>query len=147
MSSFTKFDTDMSISYASRASKEQGRDLWAVNHAFQYYTGPENDRGWATVPQGFLTDGASIPRPLWLLLPPWGRYGQAAVLHDYLIEGGVISYESHTEKPTRAEADRIFLEAMAVLEVNLVTRYAMYAGVRAWAWVKQFLEQRKQQPS
>ena len=31
----------------------------------------------------FMTDFASIPRPLWSILPQWGRYGNAAVVHDF----------------------------------------------------------------
>ena len=40
------------------------------------------------VPAGFITDGASVPRALWWLFPPTGRYFQAAVVHDYLLSLG-----------------------------------------------------------
>ena len=36
------------------------------------------------VPKGFRTDLASVPRPFWSIIPPMGRYSQAAVIHDYL---------------------------------------------------------------
>lgn len=77
-----------------------------------------------TVPAGFLTDLASIPRPLWTLLGhPAGRYAQAAVLHDWLLEVAAVP---------RARADSIFLEAMEVLGVPRLQRRLMYLGVRAW---------------
>jgi hypothetical protein len=37
-----------------------------------------------TVPAGFVTDFASIPRPFWSILPTWGKYGPPAVVHDFL---------------------------------------------------------------
>jgi hypothetical protein len=33
---------------------------------------------------GFVTDFASIPRPFWSLLPTWGQYGPASIVHDFL---------------------------------------------------------------
>ena len=37
-----------------------------------------------TVPIHFKTDFASTPRFLWAFFPPYGKYTEAAVLHDYL---------------------------------------------------------------
>lgn len=78
------------------------------------------------VPRGFVTDLASIPRALRWLIDPDGPSRQAAVLHDFLY---CIHYS------TRAEADALFLEALAACGVNRATRYAMYLGVRAGGWV------------
>jgi hypothetical protein len=81
------------------------------------------------VPQGFVTDGASVPRVFWSLLPPWGRYSRAAVLHDRLcalIDRGT----PHEAAPTRREADALFFEAMAASRVNVVTRWVLWIGVR-----------------
>lgn len=77
------------------------------------------------VPSGFVTDFASVPRLLWWLFPPWGRYGKAAVMHDYL-------YQS--QPCSRSLADLMFLRGMQVLGVGRVTRYAMYWAVRAAGW-------------
>jgi len=41
-----------------------------------------------TIPKGFVTDYASVPRYLWWLYPPVGGYDDAAVVHDYLYECG-----------------------------------------------------------
>lgn len=78
------------------------------------------------VPAGFVTDFASVPRLLWPLFPPWGRYGKAAVMHDYLYQAQPCS---------RALADLMFLRGMQVLGVGRVTRYAMYGAVRAAGWL------------
>lgn len=37
------------------------------------------------VPAGFITDGATVPRWLWSVFPPVGRYFLAAVIHDHAL--------------------------------------------------------------
>ena len=76
-----------------------------------------------TVPIGFKTDGASIPKIFWSVVgsPFTGLYRRAALIHDYL-------YFSQTTK--RNYADKIFLEAMKVLKVSWWKRRMMYAAVR-----------------
>lgn len=74
-----------------------------------------------TVPAGFVTDLASVPRyPVvyWLC---GGRANKPAVLHDWLYSTCCIS---------RAESDLMFLEAMEDVGVPLLYRRLMYAGVR-----------------
>jgi len=74
------------------------------------------------IPAGFVTDFASVPRFFWRIVPPWGRYSPAAVVHDYLYASGMVK---------RAEADRIFLRLMKKLGVPYWKRHVMYLGVRA----------------
>jgi hypothetical protein len=75
------------------------------------------------VPIGFKTDLASIPRVLWNVLPPLGRYDRAAVLHDWLYRTG--------QGLTRSQADSVFREAMGVDGVGGLVRFTLYLGVRA----------------
>jgi len=42
-----------------------------------------------TVPAGFETDGASVPRALWWLFSPAGVLFQASVIHDYLYSNAI----------------------------------------------------------
>lgn len=74
-----------------------------------------------TVPEGFTTDAASIPRLFWSFLPPLGRYTKASVVHDYL-------YRTHLK--TKEEADKIFLWLMEDLGVEKVRRTVMYYAVK-----------------
>lgn len=74
-----------------------------------------------TVPEGFVTDAASVPRLFWSFLPPLGRYTKAAVVHDYL-------YRTHLK--TKEEADKIFLWLMEDLGVEKVRRTVMYYAVK-----------------
>ncbi len=72
------------------------------------------------VPAGFTFDGASIPRVLWWLFSPSGRYMKAALLHDYLIE---------TQTVSRAQSAQMFYKEMEKLGVILWRRAAIYWGV------------------
>ena len=87
--------------------------------------------GMLVVEPGFPTDFASIPRGLWNILPPTGRYDAAAVCHDKLYRDGTFK-----DLPIdRGTADRVLLEAMEAYNVNRVQRWLIYAGVRAGGWV------------
>ncbi len=96
-----------------------GRD-WKVLRPFKYRSEDALERV-ILVPKGFLTDFASVPRFLWRFLPPTGKYGKAAVIHDYLYR---------TQSCSRAEADAVFLEAMTDLNVGFWRRHLMYWAVR-----------------
>lgn len=74
-----------------------------------------------TVPAGFITDFASVPRILWNLFPPYGKYTKAAVLHDYFYIVQTIS---------RKDADGLFRRTMRELGVGKVRRWLMWAAVR-----------------
>ncbi|MGJ8724980.1 MAG: DUF1353 domain-containing protein [Roseibacillus sp.] len=73
------------------------------------------------VPEGFVTDFASIPRPLWPIYPKTGRYQLAAVVHDYLY---------WDQSLTRKQADDVFLEGMKESEVPKKDRFIIYQAVR-----------------
>ena len=107
---------------------------WCLMEDFSYAIGSENSRNRVDVPKGFTTDFASIPSFLWFALPKWGKYGNAAVIHDYLY------YDQST---TRLKADNIFLEAMMVLEVPVWQRFSLYTGVRIAGWWAWWLNSRK----
>jgi hypothetical protein len=99
---------------------------WVVMRPFGYDVGAEGSGDRVEVAVGFMTDFASAPRPLWIVLPKWGKYGNASVIHDWLY---------WTQERSRCEADRIFLEGMRVLQVGRATRGAIYAAVRVFGWL------------
>lgn len=96
---------------------DDGR-TWTVLRPF-VFRGPVSGR--FVVPRGFQTDFASIPRVFWRVLPPTGRYGKAAVVHDFLYR---------TNAVPRWRADGVFLEAMGLLDVPFVVRLSMWLAVR-----------------
>lgn len=74
------------------------------------------------VPEGFLSDGASIPEWLWAALggPFSGPYRDAAVIHDY-----------HCWAKSRKWEDvhKVFLEAALNRGTNESVAKSMYAGI------------------
>ncbi len=84
------------------------------------------------VPKGFISDGASIPRPFWTIFSPFnGDYFEAALVHDFLYSRASDYDYSFI---TRAEADEIFKEAMFNLGVGWFTRGTIYSAVRLGGW-------------
>jgi hypothetical protein len=103
---------------------------WRLLKSFGY-TAPSGRR--ITVPAGFVTDFASVPRFFHRIFPPTGddpfstaAYGKAAVIHDFLYAFNGV---------TRAEADRIFLSGMKDLGVSRITRWTLYLAVYCFGWV------------
>lgn len=82
--------------------------------------GPKGDTGPAG-PAGSITDLTSVPRLLWTIFPPIGKYAKAAIIHDYLYDQALYS---------KAIADSVFYEAMGVLEVPQWRRWVMYQAVK-----------------
>lgn len=76
------------------------------------------------VPAGYITDLASVPRIFWRILPPFGEYSSASIVHDYLCEHG-----SWTGCP-RWLADAIFYQIMVEHGVPYWKRLVMWAAVR-----------------
>ena len=80
--------------------------------------------GLIIVPAGFETDLASIPRIFQSLVPKVDKHMLPAIVHDYLCR---------KEDYKRKLADKIFLEAMRLKQVNPVRRRIMYWAVRIGA--------------
>lgn len=73
------------------------------------------------VPQGFITDLASVPRLPFAYLLVGGIGHAAAVVHDW-------TYTSH--EVSRDVADAVFREALRVLGISAFQAWLMYLGVR-----------------
>lgn len=114
------FETPLFLEYLDGGS-------WRLERSFSYLWDRTKVAGTpltlVSVPAGTETDFASVPRIFWNILPPYGAYGKAAVLHDYV-------YRTPTCPFTRAEADALFRDAMKDLGVSAVVRNVMYRGVR-----------------
>lgn len=73
------------------------------------------------IKKDFITDLASIPRLLWRILPPFGNYTNAAVLHDFLYFTAIFDRET---------CDEIFYLSMKKDGVKRWKSYLMYKAVR-----------------
>ena len=99
---------------------------WVLVGELGYDVGEVGSYDHVTVEVGFQTDFATIPRLFWIVLPRWGRYGNAAVVHDWLY---------WIQSRSRRDADYIFREAMGVLGVRAIAKFAIYWAVRLFGWL------------
>lgn len=73
------------------------------------------------VPDGYKTDGASVPAALWALYPPFtGNYRSAAVIHDYYCDNEERSWQ---------DTHKVFYFAMRAAHVDETTAKVMYSAV------------------
>lgn len=108
------------------------------------------------VTEGFLFDGASVPRILWTLtgLIPSGHISAASLVHDLLYRyrgqlppyslferplgaAGWVVVEPRKARYSRKTADRLFARIMRESLVRPRQRRLAYCGVRLcgwWAW-------------
>lgn len=80
-----------------------------------------------TVPTGFKSDFASVPRIFWPFITPLSGGLRAPVVHDYI-------YTRKRSQFTRKQADELFLEIMQADGVGALKRYSMYFAVRVAGW-------------
>jgi hypothetical protein len=101
------------------------------------------------LPAGASSDGASTPREVWPLLPPFGQYWPAAYLHDAAYRNTLLVWNGFPLAPGQAgrtdlpsggwvraalpkvNCDALLLEALESLGVGLVERRTIYEGVVA----------------
>lgn len=120
MSSTGGFDENHSTVVVRQATDQE----WELCVRLVYRTTPTDS---FTAAPPMRTDFASVPRIFVWLLPRYGRYTKAAIIHDHLWRNVVPAGDL-----SRAEADRIFREAMHELDVAFLRRWMMWAAVR-WA--------------
>ena len=116
-----KFLTELEVK--ALPETDGGRSLWALVHPLVYESDllPEP----VYVPEGFVTDFASVPRApvVYLAMADMGQ--PAAVIHDYL----------YRFRPCpRKLADAVLEEALEVLGVSWWRRKAMWLAVRSFGW-------------
>ncbi len=83
---------------------------WWVYRRFTYRIGKKYSRRFVSIPTGFETDFASIPKFILPFLPDWSKFNKSSPIHDYLYRNRMIM-----GKPiTRKRADKVFYEAMLI---------------------------------
>ncbi|MGY4102195.1 DUF1353 domain-containing protein [Nocardia sp. R16R-3T] len=97
--------------------EELDAKFWRVVEPLVYHGATEE----FVIPAGFRTDFASVPRALVWLVPRYGVYTRAAILHDYLRSSNVVN---------TADADGIFRRCLREFRVSIPRRYMMWAAVR-----------------
>lgn len=102
------------------AVRQRTNETWELLESVVY----QGRKDTFTIKRGFETDFASVPRAFTWLVPRYGPYTRAAVLHDYLC------IEAHAGRFSRPDADGIFRRAMRELGVSFLRRWLMWVAVR-----------------
>ncbi len=89
---------------------------WQVVSDFESYG--------VTVPKGFVTDGASVPRIFWWFLDPATEAFEAAIVHDYLLQ---------TSQPN---AHKEFYRQLRKYSVALYKAYPAFLAVQTFHFIK-----------
>ncbi len=107
--------------------------IWEISdHPFRYQS--DLAKRTFTVPVGFFTDFASIPRWMPLIYAMLGDTAhEAAAVHDWLYYAAIT---------TRGVADQVLKEAIEVCGISAWRANLFYAGVRMGGW-KSWNEHRK----
>lgn len=95
--------------------------------------------GKITVPLGYVTDMASVPRACWAFIAPFD-VARPAVVHDILYEriNAVRFHVTNKQfKVLRKLADDVFLEAMDATDPKVASwkKYSAYYAVRMFGWM------------
>lgn len=94
-------------------------DFWYLSRPLTWTSGATTPPR-VVVPLGFTTDFASVPSVFWAALPPAGRYGLPAIVHDWLY---------WEQSIPRAAADTLFDLALGEAKVPMLQRTAIYRSV------------------
>ncbi len=101
--------------------EEISKDNWQLLAPLRFYSAVLDRE--ITVPEGFVTDFASVPRLPFIYWFAGDTVRKAAVIHDWL-------YRTAAVQVTRAEADAVFAEAIEALGYWKARQWFMWAGVR-----------------
>lgn len=108
---------------------------WMLNRDLTY----KGARDTFTVPSGYVTDFASVPRFMQWLAPATGKYTLAAVLHDHMCDA--LNHRGYFHAPLRPagelpkyvtsrDVDGLFRRVMREQGVPTAQRWFMWTGVR-----------------
>jgi hypothetical protein len=98
-----------------------GKRLWQIDEPFFH------------VPAGYITNGASVPRLLWVIVDPATEAFEAALIHDYDL--GVATNEAEKDK-----AHRDFKDNLIKYDVRAWRAYLMYFSVYLFHKIKRLFK-------
>ena len=124
---------DTALKFDSDTLSDEGRDL------LKYCGVRVTNKNVVSVPKGYITDLASVPRFCWAFIAPFD-VARAAVVHDILYEKINTAYKGekiltkHDREKYRKVADDVFKEGMesAEPEVPKWKIWAAYNAVRVF---------------
>lgn len=114
--------------------KPYSKDRYEVYQDYEFHL---ESCGYYKIPQGYITNGANIPRIFWSIFPPFRpEYFTAVVIHDYLCD---LAETQYSKKAYFKEADLSLKEAMTLLEVNRFKVQLFYYSCRVYHILKSYV--------
>jgi hypothetical protein len=84
------------------------------------------------IPKEFEFNLASVPRFLWVIIPPFSLSILAPLVHDYIYR---TRGEVENTKYTRRDTDKLFKDLMKSEGVSRFQTSIAYLAVRAFGWI------------
>lgn len=122
-----------SIMRSSEASELLGYQMWVVTQPVTVTIRYNEDDYVFTIPKGFLTDGASVPRIFWGMFQKVDETINAAIIHDYLCEHHHVLVKDKRTYLTRRQIDKIFYEVLREDKVKSFKANLMYQACRLYS--------------
>ena len=112
-------------------ARQVGPDQWKLLSDLTFYT--EKFRGTCTARAGYACDFASIPKVIGSLVPKYGGFNAAAVIHDAALTNDLYADTGERQTWTRGYANDLFAEGLKATGVSWWRRSLMVAAVRMFA--------------
>lgn len=90
--------------------RKVGKREWMLLSRFRFLS--DKYPGIFVAPAGIIINLASIPRILWVILPPIDNYDEAAVIHDAACNNQLLTINGDKIYTIKKVADDLFLEAL-----------------------------------
>jgi hypothetical protein len=120
------FVSALAILLVPHVLKEGSRRVAVVAQPFGFVCKlGSRERLAVVVPASYVTDFASIPKAVHFIISPFGKHAEAAVVHDWLYTLG-----KPGDRKGRRIADKAFVKALRLLDVNWFKRQIMFWAVR-----------------
>lgn len=117
-----------------------GKLLWRVTESYEFHSGEFDSGLFIGVPEGFVSDLASIPFGARWLIPKAGKMAQAAVCHDKCYRDGTMTIRIDDKTKdiavTSGMADSMMYQAMIALKVKKWRRVLVFRALKLGGWYR-----------
>ena len=117
-----------------------GGNQWRVIESFEFHSGLPDSGLYVFVPEGFVSDLASIPFGARWLIPKAGKNAQAAVCHDKCYRDGTMTIridgKTKDVPVSRGMADSMMYQAMRALKVKAWRRELIFRALKVGGWYR-----------
>lgn len=124
-----RLSNDIRTVYSRQATEKLGSNYWYVANDVDVVIRTMGHEYAFSIPCGYLTDGATVPRVIWNIIPVWDECSESVVIHDYLCNYPRVKLDGCDHQIPREVVDRLFLAALEFYGVNKLKRFLMYNAV------------------